>query len=550
LLGNGARSSNDVGHGLFRIHRVCQEGVSQAAERHRSGTESAGSCQKEGSFPDQGRIGIAVRLRQLKHSVPLLDKAGSVTFLVNDHIQLQIRRIGFVQRKITAGDIKDSRSAAEGQPDRGSSLRHGKDAHPGSGLLRHDSIGAAEQVKTGSRAARGRHIQHNPAIVEHHPSVGHGGIGSADIPRAAIQGQRAEVPVILIPERIARGSVQRAAVHYQIAVKDGLLSASILAEVQNRTLSHRRHAGFRLGGGNRQECSRPRHFQIDIGSIGQINPESIGSPGDKGDRSSIDRRHGVSQNIRNPSRNADFQPSGLLHGHRPGSQGLVRLHGNGSLLDVHRAGVIIVGAVEGHLSFTQFGHGSVPGKLASIVGQFQVLAGSVIEINSLGIHNPRQGRRSRMRSVKQVGRGIVHGSYRVAVPDHHVVRHADGNRHRFGGDIHIEGSLVQAGQRSGQRHPPAIREIAGRQILPGNQRVRPLAHAFIDIQADERLLAQGQVAYGQSRPSGAQSASVNRQGSGVQCSGHVLLPQRRHPGGGSVQCSGQSRIRIQVKIVP
>ena len=37
---------------------------------------------------------------------------------------------------------------------------------------------------------------------------------------------------------------------------------------------------------SRQGCSRPRHFQIDIGSIGQINPESIDSPGDKGDRSS------------------------------------------------------------------------------------------------------------------------------------------------------------------------------------------------------------------------------------------------------------------------
>ena len=87
----------------------------------------------------------------MKHAVPLLYEVGAVAFLGYDYIQLQICRISIVQRKIPARYVKDGRAAAEGQGIRltggGDSLRHGEDAHSGSGLLRHNGIGAAEQVE-------------------------------------------------------------------------------------------------------------------------------------------------------------------------------------------------------------------------------------------------------------------------------------------------------------------------------------------------------------------------------------------------------------------
>ena len=289
-----------------------------------------------------------------------------------------------------------------------------------------------------------------------------------------------------------------------------MLSVSILAEVQDRALAHRGQRGFRLGGGNRQGRSGARHFQIDAGA-GQQFAERIGPSGGKGDRASVDRRHRGSQNIRNSARYADFQPSRPVHGHRSGPQGHVRLHGNGSFLDVDRAGIIVIGAVEGHFSFTQLGHGAVSGKLASVVGQLQVLPCPVVEINGLGIHVPRQGRHSRVRSVKQIGRRVVHGADRIAVPDHHAVRHADGNGHRLVTGIHVEGSLVQAGQRTGQGHRPRICEVACRQVVPGNQRISPRGDIPVNVQADACIRAQRQVAHRQRRSVRAQGASVNRQ---------------------------------------
>ncbi|CDD94890.1 unknown [Akkermansia sp. CAG:344] len=151
LLGDGTRSADGVGHRLVRIHRIGQEGVSIAAERHRSGTQGAGSRQQDGPFLDQGLVGIIAGLGQLKHAVPLLYEVGAVAFLGYDYIQLQICRISIVQRKIPARYVKDDRAAAEGQGIRltggGGSLRHREDAHSGSGLLRHNGIGAAEQVE-------------------------------------------------------------------------------------------------------------------------------------------------------------------------------------------------------------------------------------------------------------------------------------------------------------------------------------------------------------------------------------------------------------------
>ena len=116
-----------------------------------------------------------------------------------------------------------------------------------------------------------------------------------------------------------------------------------------------------------------------------------------------------------------------------------------------------------------------------------------------------------MRTVKQVGCGVVHGADRVAVPDYHAVRHADGNGHRLVPGVYVEGSLVQAGQRPGQGHRPRIREVAGRQVVPGNQRISPRGDIPVNVQADARIRAQRQVAHRQRRSVRAQGASVNGQ---------------------------------------